>query len=325
MANTFYNPTQVAQTAVALAVEDSYLGALISRSFENDLLGGGGKDLTVNVRVPSALIARERGIDDVTTAIVLDTLTESTIPVSLGTHAYSAVPLSEGDLSLHLESFATQVLAPQVSAVVDDIEYTVAAALLAAEGFQTGEDPASGTPGHIVYDATDPVKLFVAIRRILRNRGVPTAGLNVAVGTQIFADLLSSQKLQDASASGSTAALREGQVGRVQGFTVVESTRIPENELTAFHSAAFTLAVRAPIVPAGVSFGAFEASDGYSLRYIRDYDANVLKDRSIVSTFAGVQPMPLYKVTRDYTAETAGVVEVPGGAAIHLDVTTLVA
>jgi hypothetical protein len=78
--------------------------------------------------------------------------------------------------------------------------------------------------------------------------------------------------------------------------------------------------VRAPIVPSGVSFGASESSNGYSLRYIRDYDASVLKDRSIVSTFAGVAAMPLYKVTRDYTAKTASVVEVPGGAAVHVNV-----
>jgi hypothetical protein len=321
MANTFYNAPQVAKTAVAMAVEDSYLGALISRDFQNDLLGGGGKNLTVNVRVPAALIARERGIDDITTAIVLDSLTESTVSVTLGTHAYSAVALSEGDMSLHLESFAAQVLAPQVAAVVDDIETDVAAAIAAADGFQANENPASGSTGHFDYSSSDPVSYFIQLRRILRNRGVPTSNLNVVVGTQVFADLLASAKLQDASASGSTAALREGQVGRVQGFTVVESTRVDEYDINAFHSDAFTLAVRAPIVPAGVSFGAFEASDGYSLRYIRDYDASVLKDRSIVSTFAGVEPMPLYKVTRDYTNKTADVEEVPGGAAIHTNVT----
>jgi hypothetical protein len=313
MANTFYNAPQVARTAVALAVEDSYLGATISRNYENDLLGGGGKDLTVNVRVPSALIARERGIDDITNAIVLDSLTESTIPVTLGTHAYSAVALSEGDLSLHLESFAAQVLAPQVAAVVDDVEHAVSAALLAADGAQTGETLPT-------YSAADPVAFFIGLRKLLRDRGVPVAGLNVAVGTQVFADLLASSKLQDAAASGSTAALREGQVGRVQGFQIVESTRLDENDVIAYHSDAFTLAVRAPIVPSGVSFGASESSNGYSLRYIRDYDASVLKDRSIVSTFAGVAAMPLYKVTRDYTAKTASVVEVPGGAAVHVNV-----
>jgi hypothetical protein len=319
MANQFYNAPQVAKTAVALAVEDSYLGATISRNYENDLLGGGGKDLTVNVRIPSALIARERGIDDITTAIVLDSLTESTIPVTLGTHAYSAVALSEGDLSLHLESFATQVLAPQVAAVVDDVEHDVAAALLAAEGLQALD--INGNPETVAaYSAADPVSYLVGLRRVLRNRQVPVAGLNVVVGTQVFADLLASQKLQDAAASGSTAALREGQVGRVQGFQVVESTRVDENDIIAYHSDAFTLAVRAPIVPAGVAFGASESSNGYSLRYIRDYDASVLKDRSIVSTFAGVAAMPLYRVTRDYTAKTASVVEVPGGAAIHVNV-----
>jgi hypothetical protein len=313
MANTFYNAPQVAKTVVALAHEDSYLGATISRNFEDDLLGGGGKNLTVNVRVPSALIARERGIDDVTNAIVLDSLTEQTIQVTLGTHVYSAVGLSEGDLSLHLESFAAQVLAPQVASVVDDIEHEVATALLAADGFQTGEVVQA-------YSATDPVAYFIALRRILRNRGVPVAGLNVVVGTQVFADLLASSKLQDAAASGSTAALREGQVGQIQGFQVVESTRVDENDIVAYHSDAFTLATRAPLVPAGVAFGATEASNGYNVRYIRDYDANVMRDRSVVSTFAGVQPMPLYKVTRDYSGKTASVVEVPGGASIHVNV-----
>lgn len=316
MPNSFYNPTQVAQTAVALAVEDSYLGALVSRNFENDLLGGGGKNLTVNIKVPAALIARERGIDDVTTAITLDTLTESTVSVSLGTHAYSAVPLSEGDLSLHLQSFADQVLAPQVAAVVDDIETTVANALLGASGFQTGEQPATGA---VTYSASDPVKFFTEIRRVLRNRGVPIAGLNMVVGTQVYSDLLNSNRLVDASQSGTTAALREGQVGRVQGFTVAESTRVGEGDIIAFHRDAFTLAVRAPIVPAGVSFGAMESSGGYSLRYIRDYDATVLKDRSVVSTFAGVATMPLKKITRDYSAHTASVVDVPGGAALRID------
>lgn len=317
MANTFYNPTQVARTAVSLAVQDSYLGALVSRNFENDLLGGGGKNLTVNIKVPAALIARERGIDDVATAITLDSLTESTVGITLGTHAYSAVPLSEGDLSLHLESFATQVLAPQVAAVVDDIENTVATALLSAGGFQTGEQDAT-TP--VTYDAANPVPFFVELRRVLRNRGVPVTGLNLVVGTQVYADLLNSAKLIDVSQSGATAALREGQVGRIQGFTVAESTRVGADDIVAFHSDAFTLAVRAPIVPAGVAFGAMEASNGYSLRYIRDYDASVLRDRSIVSTFAGVASMPLKKITRDYSAHTVAVTDVPGGAAIHITV-----
>lgn len=308
--NEFYTPEQVAKVAVAMASEDSYLGALINRDFEADLLGGGGKGRTVNVKVPSALIARSRGIDETTAAIVLDSLTESTIPVSLGEHLYSAVGLSEGDMNLKLTDFSKQVLAPQVAAVVDYAEETIAAKL--AEIALT-ED--------IEWDPANPVKTFTDMRRVLRKRGVPQANLNVVVGTNVYAALLDAKAITDASESGSTEALREGNVGKLRGFTIVESTRVDDDAIIAFHRDAFTLAVRAPAVPAG-QFGQAVSSNGYSLRYLRDYDVMHTLHRSMVSTFAGVETMPLYRVERDYDNGTAKVVEVEGGAAIRVDTAT---
>lgn len=325
MANSFYTPTQVAQTAVAMAQQGAYLSGTINRNYENDLLGGGGKSTTVNIKVPSALVARERGIDDITTAIILDSLSETTIPLTLGTHVYSGVALSEGDLTLHLASFAEQVLQPQMDAVVDDIEDLVSSAINAAPGLQTGEKvrPSVGSNLKAAW-ASDPIKFLIDVRRILVARGVPQSNLNVVVGTNVYADLVSTGKLLDAAQAASSAALREGSVGRVAGFTIVESTRVNADHIVAYHRDAFTLATRAPLVPAGVAFGAFEASGGYSLRYIRDYDASVAKDRSLVSTFAGAAAMPLYKITRTYNhttpaSSTATVTTVPGGAALQID------
>jgi hypothetical protein len=309
MANTFYTPEQVASVAVAMAVQDSFLGALINRNFENDLLGGGGKGRTVNVRVPAALIARSRGIDDVTTNIVLDSLSESTVPVTLGEHIYNAVGLSEGDLSLNIEDFSKQVLRPQVEAVVDAVEEEVAAALRAVS-LNTA----------IAWDEANPVKTFTEIRKVLRQRGVPSNGLNVVVGTNVYAALLDANAINDADKSGSTDALREGNVGKLRGFTIAESTRVDDDEIVAFHRDAFTLAVRAPLVPAGAAFGQTVSEGGYSLRYLRDYDVTKTMDRSMVSTFAGVAAMPLYKVTRDYTANTAAVETVAGGAALRMSI-----
>ncbi|QXO14541.1 major capsid protein [Arthrobacter phage Kaylissa] len=309
MANTFYTAEQVAKVAVAMATQDSYLGALVNRNFENDLLGGGGKGRTVNVRVPSALIARSRGIDDVTTSIVLDSLTETTVPITLGEHIYNAVGLSEGDLTLNLEDFSKQVLSVQVDAVVDAVEQEVADAL-AGIALDTA----------VKWDEANPVKTFTAIRQILRKRGVPQTGLNVVVGTNVYGALLDAKAITDASESGSTAALRDGNVGQIRGFQIVESTRVDDDEIIAFHRDAFTLAVRAPIVPQGASFGQSVSAGGYSLRYLRDYDVTKTMDRSLVSTFAGVAAMPLYKVERDNVAKTASVVEVPGGAAFRMSI-----
>jgi hypothetical protein len=308
MANTFYNAEQVARTAVALVGQEAYLSGLISRNFEDDLLGGGGKGRTVNVRVPATLIARTRGIDDVTSSIVLDELAESTIPITLGEHIYSAVGLSEGDLSLNLESFAAQVLKPQTDAVVDRVENEVAEALNAIAVDTT-----------IAWDATNPVATFTALRTKLRKNGVPATDLNVVVGADIYAALLEDDAITDVSQSGSTAALRDAGVGRVRGFNIVESTRVADGDIIAFHRDAFTLAVRAPKVPEGASFGSSVSQGGFSLRYLRDYDVTKTQDRSLVSTFAGVASVPVKKVVRDYTAGTATVVDAP--AAIRVSTT----
>lgn len=322
MANSLYTPEQVAQVAVAMAADDAMVSALISRNFENDLLGGGGKGRTVNLKVPAALVARLRGIDDTTNKIVLDYVSEQTVPVSLGVHAYSAVGLSEGDMSLDLQSFSGQILAPQVDAVVDYIEDSVIDALLAET-----ED------NSIAWDPANPIPTFTKVRKTLRDRGVPATNLNVLVGTDVYAALLDANAVQDASQSGSTAALRDANVGRVRGFNVVESTKIPAGEILAFHRDAYTLAVRAPQVPQGASFGATVASKGFNLRYLRDYDADFTQDRSIVSTFCGVAKMPLFRVNRTepgggvegdagYTVGSVSVTQDPAGAVLRVDTTT---
>jgi len=304
MPNTFYTPEQVAQVAVNLATEDSMLSALINRDYEADLLGGGGRGKTVNVRVPAALVSHVRDIEAVS-QITFDTLAESTVPVTLGDHIYSAVALTEGDLSLNIGDFSAQVLAPQVDAVVNGVEAKVATAF--------GAIPVSTD---VAWSASDPVKTFTRIRAILRQRGVPQTDLNVVVGTDVYAALLDADAITNASASGSTEALREAGVGRVRGFNIVESTRIDDGEIVAFHRDAFTLAVRAPIVPQGASFGATESSNGFSLRYLRDYDVNTTRDRSLVSTFAGVAAMPFYAIDR----ATGAVEAVTGGAAFRMSI-----
>lgn len=309
MANDFYTPEEAVQVAAALASEDAYLSALINRDFEDNLLGGGGKGRTVNVRIPAALTAHVRGVDAID-AIKIDALEESVHPVKLGDHVYSAVALTEGDLTLHIEDFAKQVLAPQVAAVVEEVEAQVADVLATIALDST-----------VAWNEADPVKTFTEIRKRLRQRGVPQTNLNVVVGTNVYAALLDAKAITDASQSASTEALREGNVGKVRGFQVVESTRVDDDEIVAFHRDAFTLAVRAPQVPAGAAFGATESSNGFSLRYLRDYDVNTTRDRSLVSTFAGVAAMPFYEVTRDRVAGTADVNEVIGGAAFRMSIT----
>lgn len=309
MANEIYTPGEAAEVAANLLAEDTTLAALVSHNYEDDLLGGGKGGAPIGIKMPTTLIARERGIDDVTNRIVLDEIRETRRTVNLSrVHDYSAVGVTEGDLNLRLTDFAAQVLKPQAEAVADSIEHKTAEALLAVPLTDNG-----------TFDPANPVPYFTRLRKSLRDNGVPQSGLQVVVGTAVYASLLDAKAITDASESGSTEALREGGIGRLRGFTLIESTRVPDDEILAFHRDAITLVTRAPAVPAGASFGARVTARGFNLRYLRDYAADVTEDRSIVSTFSGVGILPVFKVRRDYATRTVVTEEIPYGGILHLD------
>lgn len=326
--NNAFEPGESAALAAALTAQEFDLAALVNHDTGNKILEGGHKNRQISVKVPVALIAHARDIDDVTNKIVMDTIAEQYETIGLGVHAYNAVPLSEGDLNLDIENFGEQVLAPQAQAVASYANDTVLAALLseAVTVLMSGATP-------FAYDPANPVALFTQIRKYLRNKGVPTANLNVLVGTEVYAHLLDAKAITDASESGSTAALREAEVGKVRGLTVVERTDIGEGEILAFHRDAYTLGMRAPLAPRGAAFAASVSEAGVPIRHIMDYDTDFTADRSVLSTFVGVAKMPLWKVERTqdkgtdadraagtgFTAGAATVTKDASGAVVRID------
>lgn len=311
-----YTAAQVAEVAIALANDSFRLASVVTRYGENEFRPGRGD--TVYLSVPGALTAHARLLDDVTNAIILDSLTESQEPVKLGTHCYSAVPLSEADMSLNITDFGKQVLAPQSDAVVDKVESAIENVLSAV------------TPTTATYDPTAPVKVFTAGRAELRSRGIDLAAADLValVGANVVDDLLESGEL-DFQKTGSPDALRNGSLGRIRGFETIETGRVGDDEVILFPRSALYLAHRAPVVPEGASFGQTLNRDGFSLRYLRDYDPIHTVDRSVVSTFVGAGVLPLYRVERTqdtgtqgdagFTAGSATVTEVPGGAVVKID------
>jgi len=116
---------------------------------------------------------------------------------------------------------------------------------------------------------------------------VPRSDRVIVMGADIEAALLNGSQLLDAGFAGSDDALRNAMVGRLYGMPVVSTNSIPTNEAWVFHQSAFILANVAPVVPDGVVTGATAALDGLAVRWIRDYDPMTLRDRSVVSAFAG--------------------------------------
>lgn len=321
--HTLYTPATAAEVSAKLVAEEATLAALVSHNYEDEFFAPGKAGAPIQINQPTTLVARQRDMDNITDEIVLDLLNEQSTTINLNrVMDYSAVGLSEADMALRIDDAAKRIFKPQAKAIVASIEGKVEAKL---KGVPVTLDGAIG--GGATWDAANPVPYFTRIRKHLRGNGVPLEGINVLVGAEIFANLLDANVLTDVSQSGSTAALREAQIGRLRGLTIVESLRVDDDEVIAFHRDAVTLATRAPAVPAGQE-GAVTAEGGISMRYLRDYLVSKTLHRSFLSTFSGVAILPTYKVTRTYTegasvaaqapTGTVSLVEIPNGGILHV-------
>jgi hypothetical protein len=278
VANTFLKAEKIVRAALGLLQREIVLPNLVWRFGQADFEGA--KDDTITLRLPAVLTARDYEWRTRGAAIVIDDLTEIGVDVALDTHPYSAVAITDEQLTLDIVDFGAQVLQPQVRAVAERLENLTAVTLGGAIV------PADAEVAHTI-GTTDGYVTAVRARRILNEHNVPMAGRVLLLGAAMEEDFLNSDHLTLVDQSGSDSALRDGTLGRILGFTVVTSNAIDPDIGYAFHSTAIAYGNVAPVVPAGASAGASETYAGLAMRWIRDYDPNYLRDRSVVSSFAG--------------------------------------
>ncbi len=247
----------------------------------------GAKNDTVNFKVKDGSIATARDYDfrGRTGPIVLDDIyqTGGNIPVRLNTHVYSATGLEDEHFSLDDIDFASEVLAPQVTAVVERVESKALTAIRNTTSIKH----------EIEFDEdADPHLVAVEAKRLMDSEKVaPYSGRVFVVGNNIAAHFRASDRLArfDSTGLAGTPALRDAVIGSLSNSPVVEHNGLDPDEGYYLHGTSFILANAAPDVPRGAVTGNSGISKrGIAVRWIQDYDANYLRDRSIVSTFLGV-------------------------------------
>jgi hypothetical protein len=293
-ANDFITPTVIARTAIGALREDLILPRLVSRDAEADFQGNQGT--VINVRMPATVTgggARTytQTLRDAATPIVLDRIAETTIPVTMGPILYKGVPVTDEEFTFELAEFNSQVLDPLTQVVGEGAEMVLVNEMNAFTASATITPAADGSDLH---DA------ILEARMELNKRNVPQAGRVLAVSPEIEMLLLQDpqNRLVRYDASGSAEALRNATIGRLYGMAVVVSNQLTALSFMIFTREAFTFVMRAPSVPAGVSFGQGVAYQGLALRFIRDYDSAFLQDRAIVSTFAGAETLDARRAIR---------------------------
>ncbi|WP_218017775.1 P22 phage major capsid protein family protein, partial [Nocardia farcinica] len=147
-------------------------------------------------------------------------------------------------------------------------------------------------------------EVLIEADRLLNIQKVPTSERSAVVGPTARAGWLNSDIIKHADKSGSTAALREGSIGRnLFGFDAYMTQNIvqpasspasgqPTTEVgLAFHRTALALASAPLALPRSNTWGAMESYKGLALRVVQDYDMNLKSDVISVDILFGTKTL----------------------------------
>ena len=293
-ANVFYTPEVVSRLMIGALVQDLVLPRLVNRQAEADFTGGSGT--VINIRTPPVVTgggARTytQTLRDAGTPIVLDRITEATVPLTIGPMLYKGVPITDEDFTFELTDFTRQVVEPVAQPVGIGAEQTLADVM--------NNFTASAT---ITPDLTaDGIHSAVLEARMeLNKRNVPLQGRLLLVSPEVEMALLidDANRLVRYQDSGSTEALRNATIGRLYGMEVLVTNELAANSFMIFQRDAFAFVLKAPPVPAGCTFGSSVSYQGLALRMIRDYDPAFMQDRLVVNVFAGAGVLDAQRAIR---------------------------
>lgn len=278
MANAFVKAEQVAAQMLGILERDSVLLQFAWRDPRIDAGVVGAKDDTITMSVPAYMTARTRVMRS-GTPIIVDALTETKVDVKLDTHVYKAIGVSDEEMTLDIKDFGEQVTAPAMGSVVRKVDDVV------------GTEMANATPEvTISLDEDDPYLGLVDARTALNLHSVPPSQRFLAVGPLVESAILKSDRLSKFDQSGSSDAMREAVIGRIAGFTAFSALGLEPDVAIAAHKSAFPVALVAPNVPMGASWGEKRTYRGLNLRTLRDYDPTHEDgpiDRLLTDTFMG--------------------------------------
>lgn len=344
MAHQLYTPEQAARSTLAAVRYQSTLARLVNTDYSTEFTPGRGASVTVKrpVMIDKARVYSQKNRNN-GDAITYTDLVQPYTSVKLSDQVYQAVKLPDDFVTFTLQSLETQVVAPMAESVAEHLNNlvidafgSVKSGLLA--GFDVAPSAASAKP-YVGEDGkayktleelrkanttfagfasgvsvkaddlkatyrNDVAGAIRAAHQLLGQRGVPLTGRYLAVGANWEAALLGLDNLNKVNQAGTDDTLRDATIGRLYGFNIIVDYAIDPNAAYAFQRDAITLVTRTTALPRGAAFASTVAADGFTMRYLQDYDPDHLTDRAVVDTFAGAQVLDPQRIVRLDGADT---------------------
>lgn len=257
MANTFLTCQEIARAALPLLHDNLVFPALTHKDYSAEFQAKGD---TIQVRKPAKFTATE-----FTDAITPQDTSEGSVLVKLDKIADVSTVLTAKEMALNIEDFTAQVIQPAMMAIAEKINRD---GLLLYKDINNETGTAGTTPSTLADIA--------AAGKVLNQNKAPMEGRAAVWDAEALAAFQVLDAVAHADKSGSTAALREGSIGRLLGIDNYMSQAVAQDEggFTAnlvFHKNAFAF-VNRPLEPARGVESYVTNYNGLSLRVTMGYD-----------------------------------------------------
>lgn len=273
MAHTPIKPEKLVATAAVSLEEQLVVPAAMRREGIDKFKGA--KDDTINVTVDGVLPYRSYGWRNNRSApVVFDEYTERKVAVSFGDDTYNGVKLTDEQNEMDFDGW-TKLASKQTEAIGRGLEYKAIAAIEAAP-FEV----------QVTLDEADMRGSLIKLKQVFDKLRVP-GKRTVYINDDLELALLNDEKLQLAQNVGdaeAVTALREATLGKRFTFDFVKASELSLAGV-AMSEGGFIFLNAAPSVPQSVAFGATASHNGVALRWIRDYDTEYQRDRSLFTTW----------------------------------------
>jgi hypothetical protein len=203
MANNLLTPSIIAKAALANLYAQTVMLPLVHRDYEPEFAKVGD---TVTVRKPATFVAQ-----DFAGSITVQDASESSTAVVLNKHFDVSFAVTSKELTLTVQDFSTQLLAPAMEAIAQKVDKTLLG--LYVDVYKT-----VGTAGTTPSAAAD----FTAVGRELDLTFVPTSDRRLVIDAYAKDKFLQNSNFFDASVlADGGEALRNATLGRKFGLDTV--------------------------------------------------------------------------------------------------------
>lgn len=194
---TLLTPSIIAKEALMVLENELVFANLVHRDYSKEYQKVGS---TVTIRIPTTFSSTA-----VSDTVSVNTITESSVNVVLGSHLDITFEVTSQELSLDIVDFSQQTIQPAMRAHAQKIDELIAELYV--------DIPACGT-----VTGTAVIADVLRARRALNDNKCPMQGRNFVVAPRTEAAFLGIESFLTAEKRGVTQAIRDANMGRVLGF-----------------------------------------------------------------------------------------------------------